>query len=212
MLGIIIFAIITFFVLKKFKSMLGEEHDSIYFDYNSNSFRKKNKIKEVIPVEKDKSNEILEKYSYLQDNAKQIASELYENIDGFSLSKFEKICCKVLEITIEANNQQNKDDIKQLFSAELSDTICNSFNDNNKNNIILVSVDECKIIDILKTENEYIIEVSFKTKQINWISNKNNEVISGDKRSILSVDEKWSFCHKTNTADRKWFVCKIEEI
>lgn len=214
MLEIIIFLIIAIFLFFKLKSILGEEYDNEMFGYNNIKEKVKQKIKTAEPVNiNDEFKK--EKYKNLSDKAKNIADELSKQINGFSLEKFEHIASKVFEEIIKANEEQNKDTIKNFFSPELANSIISSFEEDVKNHIILVAFDECKIDNIEKGNGLFTIQVIFNTQQINYtskIEDNNEAIVDGSKTEIISVKERWSFVRKIRQQDNTWFVDKIDEI
>jgi len=212
---IIILAIISFFLFKKLKSMLGDEYDDEMFGYgNETRKEKKRKIKDAEQVheeEKEKSELESGDYNYLSAEALKNADTLRDEIGGFTLNRFKRIATKVLETVIKANEEQKKDEIKQFMTSELAEAVLASFAGENRNHIVLVSLDEAKIVDITKLGNQYCIDMKFKMQQINYTTNKDGEIIDGDKKEIINVCEKWSFIHTLGKKDATWFISKIEE-
>jgi len=204
---IIILAITTFFIIKKLHSILGDESDRMYFDYENNNFKT---LKEAEKV--NKKNDIEGDFNYLTNEAKIYAKEICKKIDNFSLNTFQNIAIKVMEFVIKANNNQNKEEINKFLSKELAEVVCNSFNNEEKNNIILVSLKEAKLCDILKNGTTYDIVVLFDMEQINYTTDKNDNIINGNKSEIVNVKERWYFSHNINSKNQTWFVNKIEEI
>ena len=214
MIEIIIFAIIAFFVLKKLHSILGEEDDRLFFGTDDKQFYiKKMKDAEKVESETDEEikNDIETNFNFLSEKAKNYAKELENKIDGFELKKFETISLRVLEIVIKANNDKDKNTIKKFLSKQLAEFVCSSFDNENKNNIILVECKESKIEDINKDGSIYNISVIFKMKQINYTTDKDGKVIDGDKSEIVDVNERWTFTHDISAKNKTWFVDKIEE-
>lgn len=226
MIEIIIFAIISFFVLKKLHSILGKEDETIFFDDDIRDLHRR-KMKEAERVkdednaeteaetnanesneEADEDEKILKT---LSPTAVKNTEELKDKINGFTLNKFQEVSAKVLEMVIKANNDRDKNTIKKLLSTELADLVCTSFNEENKNNIILVECTENQIEDVEKSGKTYKILVNFKMKQINYTTDKDGNVIDGDKSEIVDVNEKWIFTHSIISNNKTWFVDKIEE-
>ncbi len=212
MIEIIIFAIIAFFVLKKLHSILGEEDDRLFFDSDNKGFYKQ-KIKDAEKIESEENNDVAneEEFNYLSENSLKYSKEISEKIDGFNLKKFQSIAIKVLEMVIKANNDKDKTTIKKFLSSPLCDVVCNSFDEDNKNNIILVECSEGKIENIEKNGSKFDIIILFKMKQINYTTDKNGAIIDGDKSEIIDVNEKWTFTHDFASKSKTWFVEKIEE-
>ena len=212
---IIILAIISFFLFKKLKSMLGDEYDDEMFGYGNEPRKaKKHKIKDAEQVheeEQEKGEIESGDYNYLSTEALKHANTLRDEIGGFTLNRFKRIATKVLETVIKANEEQKKDEIKQFMTSELAEAVLASFAGENRNHIVLVSLDEAKIADITKLGNQYCIDMKFKMQQINYTTDKDGKVIDGDKKEIVNVCEKWSFVHTLGKKDATWFISKIEE-
>ena len=207
MIEIIILAILSFFIIKKLHSILGEENDRLYFDNDQSEFRI---IKTVEPI--NFKNEINEDFNYLTPEAKKYANEINSKMINFNLQKFQEIAIKVMESVIKANDIQDSSIIKKFLSKELADLVCNSFNNEEQNHIVLISLKEAKICDILKNNSIYEIVMLFDMEQINYATDKNSNVIDGNKSEIVNVKERWYFSHNINSKDTTWFVRKIEEI
>ena len=207
MIEIIILAILSFFIIKKLHSILGEENDRLYFDNDQSEFRI---IKTVEPI--NFKNEINEDFNYLTPEAKKYANEINSKMINFNLQKFQEIAIKVMESVIKANDIQDSSIIKKFLSKELADLVCNSFNNEEQNHIVLISLKEAKICDILKNNSIYEIVMLFDMEQINYATDKNGNVIDGNKSEIVHVKERWYFSHNINSKDTTWFVRKIEEI
>ena len=207
MIEIIILAILSFFIIKKLHSILGEENDRLYFDNDQSEFRI---IKTVEPI--NFKNEINEDFNYLTPEAKKYANEINNKMINFNLQKFQEIAIKVMESVIKANDIQDSSIIKKFLSKELADLVCNSFNNEEQNHIVLISLKEAKICDILKNNSIYEIVMLFDMEQINYTTDKNGNVVDGNKSEIVNVKERWYFSHNINSKDTTWFVRKIEEI
>ena len=210
MLGIIIFAILTFFVLKKLNSVLGEESDERFFGYEDRQKNKKYSMKDAERISKEVDN--VEKFDYLSQSAKNNADEIGKKMSGFTLQKFQIVASNVMEEVIKANNNRDKSTIKKFLSNDLSMAIISSFDEENKNNIFLVSIDEAKIEDIIRKGDDFDIILKFKTQQINYITDKNDVLLEGSKTEIINVEEKWYFTHNLNSKDNTWLINRIEAI
>ena len=214
MIEIIILAILAFFIFKKLKSILGEEYDEQMFGYGASN--KKRKIKDAEQIEQaDEFTDNLdgEEFKNLSAQAKAHYKTLCDNINHFSLFKFKTIVEKVMSIALKANEEQDKDMVKKLFSRSLAETIIQSFTENSINHIILIEIDNLSIANISKKNNIYTIQVDCKTKQINYTTERESgNIIDGDKKEIVSVNERWSFSHDITSNDNTWFIEKIEAI
>ncbi len=212
MAELIILGLITFFIIKKLNSTLGEESDEEYFGYDS--ILQKNKIKdaEQINAKDDDDNYKEEKYDDLTEEAKTNIDIIKRKINNFSISKFEKIASKVLEQVFDANNKQDKDEIKKFLSQELSEAVCKTYNEENIVHIYVISFNEIKTLDVTKNNDIFKIKIMFDMRQINYTTNKNDDIIEGDKNNIIAVKEIWTFAHDFSKKNNNiWIVDDIEE-
>jgi len=210
MFELIVLALITYFIIKKLKSVLGEESDEVFFGYDAT--KHDDKIKDAEQIDTDDDERQIDDFKYLSEEAKSNIDIIREKNENFSLLKFIKISNKVLECVIKANNEQNKSEIRKFLSNELAELVCNTYNDDKKNNIFLVSIRETKIIDVIKNNSVFDIKVMFNTEQIEYVTDSNNEVIDGNKNDVISINEVWTFTHNFKEKNSTWFVTKIEEM
>ena len=208
MLDLIILAVITFLIVRKLKSILGKEGDDMYFYCYATKQQKDIKEAEQVNKNEDTYNCL----EHLTQEAKDNAKIIYSKIENFTLSKFQKIATKVLECVIKANNEHNKTDIKKFFSTELAESICKTFENNETSNIILVSYKDVKITDIFKKNNIFSIKIMFNMEQINYTTDKNNNIIDGSKNEIINVKEVWTFVHDFSKKNNVWLISNIEEL
>jgi predicted lipid-binding transport protein (Tim44 family) len=209
MLELILLALITYFIIRKLKSVLGEESDEMYFGYDA--INKKCNVKEAEKVNEEDEEAETKQYCSLSDDAKKNLDILRGKIENFSLSKFTKIASKVVEYVFNANNERNSSEIKKFLSSKLADVVCETFKNNDKNYIFLVSFKGINVCDIVKNSNVFEIKIIFNMEQINYTTNENDDVIDGDKHNIVNVSETWTFVHDFSKKDNIWLVNDIEE-
>ena len=207
-IDLIILALITFFIIRKLKSILGEESDEIYFGYNT---RNVNEIKDAETIGDDYNGDD-KQFDYLSSDAKMNVRDISRRIENFSLNTFKRIAEKALEMVLKANSEQNKVEIRRLLSKDLADLVCKSFEDGERNNIFLVSLKETKILDVIKTNNIFDIKIMFNMEQINYRTDVDNNIVDGSKNEVISVQEIWTFTHNFDKKDSTWFVSVIEEL
>ena len=227
MFEIILFAIIAFFLFKKLKDILGQEHDDEMFGYdnlkdrfdknkqNANKMKiiiqdknKENEDNVEILQNKDEENKIL---NNLNDGSKKCAEELSNSIDNFSLVAFQKIASTVMLKISQAREEKDEKTIKSFFKPDLAENIVALLNDENFDHVIIVSIDEAKIAEVSKSASTYEIVVNFKSQQINYTTDKESKIIDGSKSEILNVIEKWHFTRDINSSNSTWFITEIED-
>ena len=68
------------------------------------------------------------------------------------------------------------------------------------------------MLDIIKTEEKFDIKMQFNMEQINYTENTQGEIIDGNKNTIISVQEIWTFTHDFNNKNSSWLVSEINEL
>ena len=209
MIDLIILALLSYFIIRKLKSILGEESDIEHFGYYST--KETSNIKDAEKVHDDASTDDIS-FDYLSDDAKRNLKAIIKRNDNFSLSKFQTIAEKVVEYVLQANNERNTKDIKKFLSPHLSELILDAFKNKEQNRIFLVSIKKTKVLDIIKTEEKFDIKMQFNMEQINYTENAQGEIIDGNKNTIISVQEIWTFTHDFNNKNSSWLVSEINEL
>ena len=96
MFDIIFFAIVSYFLFKKLKSILGEEYDNEVFGYNT-AIHEKKKTKDAEKINANES--LFDGFDYLSSKSKQNAIEIAKLIEkqsgNFTLKSFKRIVIKV---------------------------------------------------------------------------------------------------------------------
>ena len=93
----------------------------------------------------------------------------------------------------------------------MADAIISGFQNEEQNHIALVAIDKIEIDNIDKDGEKYIICMKINTQQINYTTDKDNNIIDGSKTEIIKVNEKWFFSRKISSKNQTWFIEKIEE-
>lgn len=218
MFDIIIFAILTFFIVKKLKSILGEEHDEKMFGSGESSIPKSMKtiINAVVVDNKQaKTDPINDQFKYLNILSQEATRDIAHIIDGFTLEKFMLVSKKVVEIIIEAYNKQDKDKLTSLTSKEALHIFNASIENSSESvdKIVLVSIEDSKIesVELNKRSNIATIKILFTMQQIHYMENKNGDLTSGSKTNINQVKEEWTFERNlSNSKTSTWFVTNIQ--
>jgi predicted lipid-binding transport protein (Tim44 family) len=199
MIDIIIFAILSVIVIKKLKSILGQEEDPA-------SNNQKTKIKNIDAAIVYKTDPF-ESFEYLDEASKSIAKKIIDNIPGFSLTVFEKISSKVLEIVINAYDKKDLKVLSELLTSKVLSSLQESINSSEKDRIALVSIKDKKIIKISQDDHDrFKIEILFNLEQIHYTEDENGNIVSGSKSDIVSTKECWSFVK----SDKNWLIEEIK--
>ena len=110
-------------------------------------------------------------------------------------------------------NSFAKDDLETLKML-LSDKIYQGFelainqrkNLNHQLNTNLISIDKAQIISAMLVDNQASIVVKILSKQINYITDSEGNIIQGKKDEIHEISDVWTFKKDINDPNPNWLV------
>ena len=70
----------------------------------------------------------------------------------------------------------------------------------------LISIEKTEIISALINDNYASIAVKFISQQINYISDKNGQIIEGRKDEIVQLTDSWTFRKDITSPNPNWVV------
>ncbi|MDA9231189.1 Tim44/TimA family putative adaptor protein [Rickettsiales bacterium] len=70
----------------------------------------------------------------------------------------------------------------------------------------IISLDEIIILDAKLQENKAQISVEFKSKQISYVSDKDNKIIEGSSDEIINNDDIWILERNINSKNPNWTI------
>lgn len=70
----------------------------------------------------------------------------------------------------------------------------------------LISIEKVQIISVLKVGNIASIAVRLTSQQINYLTNKNGQVVEGRKDEILQLTDVWTFKKDLTSQNPNWLV------
>lgn len=223
-MDILILAILAVFIFYKLKSQLGEV-DKTNID--------KKKLNTVATQENQDNTQINSEESKKYVNYKQIEDIRVANIDLEVLKFLDEVQKKELdlileksqmkldffidaskksfEIVIDAFSNAKIESLKELLSERLYNSFVENIEkreqENHKLISNLISFDEVYIKDCQYNNDEgSIIKVQFLTKQINYVTDKDNQIINGDRNLISQIEDNWTFKKFGSGNSNKWLV------
>ncbi len=161
-------------------------------------------------TEKDQSfsHESIAKLPYIQK--RQIINIFEElNID---LSFFLSASKATFQMIIKSFSDSDMDDVKHLCSESVFTNLRYAKQERINQNKILVSkiieIDRVEIVSVNQTGNEIRVSLQFTSKQINFITNLNNEIIKGSADKAEQVLDKWTFSYDIakKSIDNTWYL------
>ena len=226
MIDIVVFFVITVFIILKLKSVLGTRNDTDnvrqktldeFFKNQMNKNNNKDNNVKIIDItnqinkNKDDKNKNLELDIEVDDNVKKELKKI-----NFDEKKFLKGAENAVEMINEAFSNKDLETLKELLVAKLFNNFKKQIEElNNQNRILkssLISFLSKKIEDIKIINKNICINMLFEMEQINFVEDQEGNVVMGNKKQIQKVKEKWTFEKKVNDKTNFWIIKNIENI
>lgn len=226
MIDIVVFFVITLFIILKLKSVLGTRNDTDnvrqktldeFFKNQMNKNSVKSNNAEIIDItnqinkNKDDKNKNLELDIEVDDNIEKELKKI-----NFDEKKFLKGAENAVEMINEAFSNKDLETLQELLSTKLYNNFKKQIEElNNQNRILkssLISFLSKKIEDIKIINKNICINMLFEMEQINFVEDQDGNIIMGNKKQIQKVKEKWTFEKKTNDKTNFWIIKNIENI
>ena len=224
---LIVFAAIIIF---KLKSVLGTRNDSDNIRQKTLEEFFKNKINEAnktqttqsttdakiidITDQITKNNHPQAEFKLNIDVADNVKKEL-EKIN-FNEDKFLKGAENAVEMVNDSFSNKDLETLKELLTTQVYNNFKKQIDElSNQNRVLkssLISFLSNKINDIIVKNKMINIDVVFEMEQINFVEDKDGNVIMGSKKKIQKVKEKWTFEKKTGDKTNFWLIKNIENI
>lgn len=197
---------------------------------NKDELEKRNKAIEVFMNAYNKNNNITGGKYFLLDRAigeknlnemrekikneialnDELANELALKSEELNEKEFLNTCEKAVTKVYDLINEQKIDELKDFCTNDMLNLLSNNINklieDHYTMKASIISFTKKDIID--KEKNKVVVNIS--TNQINYITDKDNNVISGYKDRIQTVNENWEFV-QVNDKLNIWLLNNITE-
>lgn len=120
------------------------------------------------------------------------------------------------EMVLKAFAKGDLESLKFLLSEKISQGFTAAINQRQAQEKILttnlISIEKTEIISALIIDNFASIAVKFISQQINYISDKNGQIIEGRKDEITQLTDIWTFKKEITSPDPNWVVCATSNI
>lgn len=226
MIDIVVFFVITVFIILKLKSVLGTRNDTDnvrqktldeFFKNQMNKNNNKDNNAKIIDItnqinkNKDDKNKNLELDIEVDDNIEKELKKI-----NFDEKKFLKGAENTVEMVNEAFSNKDLETLQELLSTKLYNNFKKQIEElNNQNRILkssLISFLSKKIENIKIINKNICIDMTFDMEQINFVEDQGGNIVMGNKKQIQKVKEKWTFEKKTNDKTNFWIIKNIENI
>ena len=226
MIDIVVFFVITVFIILKLKSVLGTRNDTDnvrqktldeFFKNQMNKNNNKDNNAKIIDItnqinkNKDDKNKNLELDIEVDNNIEKELKKI-----NFDEKKFLKGAENAVEMVNEAFSNKDLETLQELLSTKLYNNFKKQIEElNNQNRILkssLISFLSKKIENIKIVNKNICIDMIFDMEQINFVEDQDGNIIMGNKKQIQKVKEKWTFEKKVGDKTNFWIIKNIENI
>lgn len=228
-MDIVFLIIFTAIIIFKLKSVLGTRNDNDNIRQKTLEEFFKNKIDEANKAKTSQQTnnaQIIDITDQITKNNK--STEFKLNIDvadnvkkelekiNFNEDKFLKGAENAVEMINDSFSNKDLETLKELLTTQVYNNFKKQIDElNNQNRILkssLISFLSNKIDNIVVKNKNINIDVLFEMEQINFVEDKDGNIIMGSKKKIQKVKEKWTFEKKTGDKTNFWLIKNIENI
>lgn len=228
-MDIVFLIIFTAVIIFKLKSVLGTRNDNDNIRQKTLEEFFKNKIDEANKTKTSQQTsdaKIIDITDQITKNNK--STEFKLNIDvadnvkkelekiNFNEDKFLKGAENAVEMINDSFSNKDLETLKELLTTQVYNNFKKQIDElNNQNRILkssLISFLSNKIDNIVVKNKNINIDVLFEMEQINFVEDKDGNIIMGSKKKIQKVKEKWTFEKKTGDKTNFWLIKNIENI
>lgn len=217
-MDIIIFAIIAGLIFYKLNKQLGkidEEEKKNIEEKVSLVRRMQSEILKNQEKQDSSSQKLIGQSSTLQNNeniddaTKENLKNIFERCN-ISYEFFISGAQSAFEMIIKAFADGDVATLKMLLCEKIFNGFEKAINQRNieQQKLItnLIAIDKVEIVSAITIENTASIVVKFISKQINYISDKEQKIVEGSKDQVSEITDIWTFKKDLNIANPNWAV------
>ncbi len=218
-MDLVFFAVLAFFIFYKLSKQLGkiDEEEKKQIDEKLLQMRA---MKEQV-IAQMKQQEKIVGASSTNEKAESKILESLDNSTKQSLLPILQRCNmtaeffifgakSAFEMVIKAFAAADLDGLKSLLAPNIfegfEEAVKQRKAQEQKITTNLISIDQAQIISALMLGDDASIVVKFVSKQINYISDKDGNIVIGRKDEISEVTDIWTFKRDVNSPNPNWIV------
>lgn len=220
-MDIIFFAAISIFIFLKLRAELGKISDEEKTKIVDKAKTNREKIaaiqNQIINATSKVIEETIEQRNQadtkalgnISDSLKQTLNQIFQrcNIDSTFFIEGVKSC---FEMTIKAFAQKDLETLKFLLSEKIYSgfeaAISQREVEEKTLNSNLISFEKLEVIDVKIVDNKALVTIKIISKQINYFTDKNEQIIEGRKDEINEMTDIWTFKKDLNSTNPNWIV------
>lgn len=216
-MDIIFFAAIAIFIFFKLRENLGkisdEEKEKIIKQRQEKIAKLQEQIVKQIETAvnvSEQNNQASEKIvENLDDNLKQTLNKIFQECK-ISAEFFINGAKSCFEMVIKAFATHDLDTLKFLLSEKIFENFKNVIEDRRKQdkalNSNVIAIEKAEILSASISENIAFVTVKFTSKQINYFTNNQGDIIEGKKDEISELNDVWTFKKDLSVSDPNWKI------
>jgi predicted lipid-binding transport protein (Tim44 family) len=221
---IIFFAAVAIYLALKLFSVLGRKNDE---DMNLESKAQSIRVVEVLggkevqqagapaalkpQVFVPKNN--LEDFKFSDDAAKSGIKEVIEKDATFSLENFVEGAKIAFEMVLKAFSEGDKKTLKELLADDVYPDLEREIDSLKEKNLAstrsLVAIEDAEIVSASVSGSRVRIFLKFLTEQINFVKDADGNVVEGDTKAIISVEDVMGFERNTRSSNPNWTIVSL---
>jgi predicted lipid-binding transport protein (Tim44 family) len=219
MVDIIFFAAIAFFIFYKLNKEFGKVGENEKKDIIEKLKKRKEacetqaqmfKQKELPVVgAKESENNDAEFFKSLDEASKQNFIKILQS-SNITAEFFVNGAKSAFEMIIKAFTSADLDTLKFLLSEKIFQGFEASINQRKsaEKNLVtnLISIEKADVISVMISGNLAMVILKIVSKQINYITDKDNQIIEGRKDEIAEVTDVWTFKRDLTSQSPNWTV------
>lgn len=226
LLDIIILAIVTFFIFLKLNKTIGKIDEEEKLSIQQKIQKQKEQLANILASKScnvnnnsatdntaqkvvGEGNTLSAVFPHLSSNSLESLQFIFEksNIDHHFFLKGAKM---TFEIIINSFASGNLAEMQNLVCPSIFEGFNKILQNRQQNKQILItnliSIEEVSIVSASHNGDLASIVVKFSSKQINYISDSNQNIISGSKDQILHITDNWVFQRDLTSQSPAWQV------
>ena len=155
----------------------------------------------------------LDKFKFASEEAKSGIKEIIEKDNTFSLDNFVEGAKMAVEMVLKAYSEGDKSTLKELLADELYKNMSDHINDTITKNLVstksLIAIEDVEIVRASVAASRVKIGLRFLTEQINVTKDSNGNVVEGDPKAIITVEDDWEFERNIRSSNPNWTITSI---
>jgi predicted lipid-binding transport protein (Tim44 family) len=226
LIDIIILAIVTFFIFVKLNKTIGKIDEDDKISIQQKIQKQKEQLANILSSQHNKTNTQSSPTEVLvgSSNTLSALSAVFPNLSNSSIENLQIIFEKsnidhnfflkgakmTFEIIINNFATGNIVALQPLLSPEILEQFQKAINKRKEQQqsltTNLIALDETTVIASSINGDLANIVVKFSSRQINYICDLQNKVISGNKDQILNITDNWTFQRNLASPSPAWLV------